>query len=164
MAKRPRKKAEVYGTPAPKGMPDIRVKGVDGNFSLAKYRREVDFSEVIAKCEEYINNWRTIGNSVPTVSGMATYCDWPKKKMEKLVYETKRPEFVELAAMVKSIQEVELIDKGLSGHHNAAITKLLLMKHGYMDSTESGVSVTVNIDRSCGGAVVDGETIDHDES
>ena len=47
-----------------------------------------------------------------------------------------------------SMQETKLLDNGLDGTFNSAITKLCLSKHGYTDNPQanqaSGIQVTVN--------------------
>ena len=42
-------------------------------------------------------------------------------------------EFLDTLELIKSRQEVELINKGLKGEFNASIAKLMLANHGYSE-------------------------------
>ena len=51
-------------------------------------------------------------------------------------WEAENKEFSDILADIKAKQESVLINKGLSGDFNSAITKLVLGKHGYHDKQD----------------------------
>lgn len=93
--------------------------------------------ELLAKAQEYITQWKKIGDVVPMLAGLAAYLEidkdtlqeWEKDKEGKL-------EFSAVCARVRVLQEQALINKGLSRESDASLSKILLMKHGYSDRQE----------------------------
>lgn len=91
--------------------------------------------EVRAAMKEYLED---CPNEVPSVSGLLKvlgrsqnwFYDWVKKdEYTAWIFE-----------QIKIAQEVKLIDKGLTGDFNPAITKMLLVRHGYADKVETDVT------------------------
>ncbi len=89
------------------------------------------------KAYDYANGaWRGLGRMVPSTKDLCRYINVPRST----IYDwAKRDDnnFSDILELVKITQEVELIDKGLTGEFNSNIVKLMLGKHGY----KSGVSV-----------------------
>jgi hypothetical protein len=63
-----------------------------------------------------------------------------KTTLYRWASEEGKEEFKEILAECLAIQHNLLIGKGLSGDFNAAITKLVLGKHGYHDKVDQAVT------------------------
>ncbi len=86
----------------------------------------------IDKAREYVEGaWSSVMNDVvPTVEGLAEYCGVTRQS----VYEAE--EFSYMLQLVNRLQARMVVNKGLTGEYNAAISKLILSKHGYVERTE----------------------------
>jgi transposase-like protein len=104
--------------------------------------------DMIVIAEEYIaGGYKDDGKVIPSMVGLArklkvhksTLYEWMADK-DHLLSDTLRD--------VSQAQEEELLNKGLSGQFNAAITKLALGNHGYSDKQETehkgGVSIVAS--------------------
>jgi hypothetical protein len=95
--------------------------------------------EVIEKAWDYYENYADYGDMIPSIVGLSVAL----KVHESTVYNwdnEKNPNFFGILSKIKEKQHQVLINKGLSGDFNAAITKLVLGKHGYHERQEqSGV-------------------------
>ena len=97
--------------------------------------------ELLAKCYEYLEIWKELGDMIPSHDGLQIYVgisnaclyDWAKHEDKK--------EFSELLEKILRLQRQELINKGLSGDFNSNITKLVLGKHGYHDKTDQNMGI-----------------------
>lgn len=76
-------------------------------------------------------------NKVPSIAGLAFVLG----KSRKVLYgwAEQNDEFRNILEAIASIQEMLLIDGGLSGDFNATITKMMMTKHGYSDKVETDV-------------------------
>lgn len=73
--------------------------------------------------------------NLPTIEGLAVHLEVSRDTMYE--WEKVHPEFSYILNVLRGLQSRELINKGLSGDYNPIIAKLLLMKHGYAEKTES---------------------------
>jgi DNA-binding XRE family transcriptional regulator len=100
--------------------------------------------EYIVNCVDSIekdNNGRIVNIEVnlPKAEGLAkaigvrreTLYDWADKESPRY-----NEEFSNILCEVNEMQVERLIDRGLAGHYNATIAKLVLAKHGYKDSLD----------------------------
>jgi hypothetical protein len=96
--------------------------------------------ELVAAAWEYARGgWIAAGDPVPTVAALAceigisrdTCYEWAK-------HEDK--EFSDILSKIAQEQERNLVKGGLGGDFNAAITKMMMTKHGYSDATKNEVS------------------------
>ena len=60
-------------------------------------------------------------------------------------WEKKYPEFLYILEAIKLEQQKVLLNKGLSGDFNSAITKLVLGKHGYHEKQDVDLKGDMNI-------------------
>lgn len=81
---------------------------------------------------------RLIRVRLPTVEGLAVILNVNKTTIYE--WESKFPEFSNVLSKLRSIQANRLINEGLSGDYNPVIAKLLLMKHGYAEKTETDLT------------------------
>lgn len=114
--------------------------------------RPTDYSqEIIDKAQNYIDTWvnspRADRKNLPKVAGLAielgvhrdTIYEWSKD----------HEEFSDILDNLLSLQEEELIERGLEGSFNPTITKLMLTKHGYTDKadvTSDGKAISLAFD------------------
>ena len=97
--------------------------------------------ELIAKAEMYLTDYMSNDDIVPSVSGLACYLEISRSSVYN--YKDKSNRFLDIVERVELLQEKMLINGGLKGDFNAAITKLMMAKRGYSDSQ--------NIDHTTGG-------------
>ncbi|MGP5631340.1 MULTISPECIES: DNA-packaging protein [Psychrobacter] len=105
--------------------------------------------ELIAKAEEYIYDFRSNDDIVPSVAGLACYLEISRSSVYN--YKDKSNRFLDIVERVELLQEKMLINGGLKGDFNAAITKLMMAKRGYSDSqvvdntsSDGSMSPTIN--------------------
>lgn len=92
-------------------------------------------SEIVARAQEYLDTYRELGDQVPTVVGLALYLD----VATNTVYNWAKGDndaFLRIFERVEQTQHQGLVNGGLSGNFNPAITKMMLTKHGYSDKQE----------------------------
>lgn len=91
--------------------------------------------EFFAKMYTYLDN---CPNKTPTVAGLAKYMSVGRSSL----YEWAElwEEIADFIELISTHQEVSLIDNGLDGTFNPAITKMLLSRLGYADKTETDVT------------------------
>ncbi|WP_371865580.1 terminase small subunit [Neisseria yangbaofengii] len=87
----------------------------------------------MAAAQIYIENLPA-GEALPTLAGLALYLG--KNRSTLAEYTRQSPEIAAVAEQVQTMQEIRLINGGLTGEYNAAFAKLLLTKHGYSDKQE----------------------------
>lgn len=98
--------------------------------------------EYITKTKEYINSciddMEAKKVSLPSIEGLAVYLDINKDTVYEWCKDNK--EFSDVIQQVRDLQATRLINNGLAGTYNATITKLILGKHGYRESSETDVT------------------------
>ncbi|WP_308806134.1 terminase small subunit [Neisseria yangbaofengii] len=87
----------------------------------------------MAAAQTYIEHLPA-GEALPTLAGLALYLG--KNRSTLAEYTCQSPEIAAVAEQVQTMQEIRLINGGLTGEYNAAFAKLLLTKHGYSDKQE----------------------------
>ena len=99
--------------------------------------------EILALCQEYLDTYTEVGDVMPSHIGMFLFINVPKST----AYDWANPdagsyqeEFSEILRKCKDMQHQKLMNEGLKGEFNAAITKLALGKHGYSDKVEQDVT------------------------
>lgn len=107
--------------------------------------------DVLMKTEEYIEQWETLGHKIPTIAGLAKVIDVSRERIAIWGQDKNKSEFNRMLSKLKAIQEEKLVNNGLDGTFNSAITKLVLSKHGYTDnphSNQGDKGITVNVNRT----------------
>jgi len=106
--------------------------------------------ELIEQAREYLETFKTEhGHEIPSVVGLArvtgirreTFYLWIRNSKEEERKDDERlHEIVDVLAAINEMQELTLMNGGLSGSFNANIAKLALGKHGYHDKQDSTLS------------------------
>lgn len=98
---------------------------------------DYDPVETLKKVELYLNEYRSLGQEIPTVAGLALYLDVSRSTVQLWATQEDKAEFSGALEKIKANQEVLLLSGGLSGTMNPTITKLVLANHGYSDKVET---------------------------
>ena len=92
--------------------------------------------KVLKDCQNYLENWKEIGDNLPSVVGMCIYANVSKSSVYNWVKDAANSGLLDTLEAVKEIQEHTAINKGISGEFNSTITKLVLANHGYHEKKE----------------------------
>lgn len=92
--------------------------------------------ELQARAEEYIATYAELGDVVPTVVGLALFLGVSTSTVYNWASEEVSQEFLDILTRVDQLQHQRLVNNGLAGTFNPAITKMMLTKHGYSDKIE----------------------------
>ena len=101
--------------------------------------------ELVAKALDYVENFKVYDHMIPSIAGLAKVINRNRSTMYTWSDENNscyHPEFSDILSRIKEAQECELLNNGLSGDFNAAITKLVLGKHGYHDKQDLDAAVS----------------------
>jgi len=109
--------------------------------------------ELHSKVEDYILNFEQYGHVVPSVVGLTKVLGITSSMVYR--WSDKHADFKTTISVLKDIQHFELINSGLKGVFNPAITKLMLSNHGYSEKPKdvavaAPVPITVVIKRDDG--------------
>jgi hypothetical protein len=96
--------------------------------------------EVVAKVKEYVDGGWRAEDVIPQKYGLSEYVGVALNTLENWYKNKVDEEFLILYERVMPKQARELINGGLKGDFNPAITKMLLAKHGYSDKVETEIS------------------------
>lgn len=93
--------------------------------------------EILKAAEDYASfGWRECGDKVPTVAGLAIEIGVSRSICYVWAKEEDKAEFLDILMRIEEMQERELVNCGLAGEFNPAITKMMMTKHGYSDKQE----------------------------
>lgn len=96
--------------------------------------------EIVKKAWAYANGgWQEAGDPVPSVAGLACEINLSRETL-RLWAKSEDNEFFGILNKIAQEQERNLVRGGLGGEFNAAITKMMMTKHGYSDKIENEVS------------------------
>jgi len=96
--------------------------------------------ELLEKAHSYIANWRTLGDMIPSHEALSLYLEINRATLYDWRDQEGKEEFSDILDQILVLQQQELVNNGLSGDFNAAITKLVLGKHGYSDKVDTDVT------------------------
>lgn len=105
---------------------------------MAGRGRPVEYSdEKLALARMYLEGgWEEQGDVVPQIAGLALAMGVHRDTCYEWASHDDKVDFSDIFARVQSLQERGLVNKGLSGDFNPAITKMMLTKHGYHDKAD----------------------------
>jgi len=95
---------------------------------------------IIEKTKYYIENYKQLGQVIPTQCGLCNYLKISEDS--SIRWKKEYDEFGELLRQIELKQQQELLNNGLAGSFNSAITKLILHKHGYSERIEQSTDLT----------------------
>lgn len=92
--------------------------------------------ELIEKAEHYISGgWEECGDKIPSIAGLACEIGVHRETIRLWAKDEENP-FFGIHRRLMQAQERTLVNNGLAGTYNPAITKLILTKHDYSDRIE----------------------------
>ena len=89
---------------------------------------------------EYLNHYEKHGDQIPSIAGLAVILGIRRETLHVWAKEEGKEEFSNILGAILAKQENVLINKGLTGDFNSAISKLVLGKHGYHEKVDSTLS------------------------
>ena len=124
-----------------------------------KYSRQV-----LDTTMDYLQNYESYGDVVPTKAGLAKILDCDRETINVWGESDDKPEFSRMYRKLMAYQEHSLVNNGLTGKYNSNVTKLMLSKHGYSDTDKTDSQIVININRDTTTLETKGQTltIDHD--
>lgn len=117
--------------------------------------------EVLIKTQDYLINYDSYGDVVPTIAGLSQVLDIARETTIQWLNDESKQEFSYMCKRLLTSQESKLVNGGLTSGLNSNIVKLMLSKHGYSDNDKNqGVTVNVVINDKPVTIEVQGETLD----
>ena len=93
--------------------------------------------EILALARMYLEGgWQEQGDVVPQIAGLALAMGIERGTVYQWAKDEDKQEFSHIFTRIQALQERGLINSGLNGKFNPAITKMMLTKHGYSDKSE----------------------------
>jgi hypothetical protein len=92
--------------------------------------------EVLKKARVYVTSFKDMGDLVPSIAGLACVLSVTRETCRAWGNDPQKAEFSAILMELAQRQERELMNNGLAGNFNAAITKMMMTKHGYSDKVE----------------------------
>jgi hypothetical protein len=94
--------------------------------------------ELVQMAKDYLDGgWKNEeDHNFPSVLGLAIYLQVSRAVLYKWAAEGNQ-EFIDILARANELGEFILVQKGVDGKFNSAITKLVLGKHGYSEKIEN---------------------------
>lgn len=88
-------------------------------------------------CKAYVDGgYAEAGNLIPSIVGMCGYVGVARSTLFLWKKDNRNEQFSDYFEQCLEKQEEKLLDGGLGGDFNPAITKMVLSKHGYSDKIE----------------------------
>lgn len=107
--------------------------------SKKKIGRPSKLAMSLEKAKAYLmGEYKTVGDVVPNIAGLACYLNISRSTIYE--WSSSNVEFSDIVEGILALQENKLLNCGLKGEFNPAITKLMLSKHGYADKQETELS------------------------
>lgn len=102
--------------------------------------------EKLALAWDYFENYKDYNDEIPMIEGLALALKVDKSTLYDWAAHPDREEFGQVMRLVKLQQHNDLVNGGLNGTNNAAITKLLLgNNHGYSEKQEVKQDTTATV-------------------
>lgn len=106
--------------------------------------RPTDYTpELLEKAKDYLENYQSYDDLVPSVAGLADALGMSRETMYAWAKDPEKQEFSYTLRLLDNRQHRKLLTGGLGGDMNAAIVKLMLHNHGYSDKTENKTTISL---------------------
>ena len=100
--------------------------------------RPTDYTEeILDLAQDYVDN---CPDNVPTIVGLCKHIGRGSTTVYVWRDDPEKAEFRDILLQVMDNQHCELVNKGLIGEFNPAVTKMILTKHGYSEKIQQEVS------------------------
>ena len=96
--------------------------------------------ELLEKAKEYLTDYKTEGDVIPSVEGLSLYLEIARSTIYEWAKQEDKKEFSDTLELINVTQKKVLINKGLKGEFNSNITKLALGNHGYSEKVQQELS------------------------
>ena len=96
--------------------------------------------ELEEQAYDYIRDYGNHGHMIPSIEGLAMVLDLHRDTLYEWAKDKKTKKFSDILGKILQMQQLTLINGGLSNKFNSAITKLVLGKHGFHDKMEQDIS------------------------
>ncbi len=93
--------------------------------------------KLVDTARAYIDDYAKCGDAMPSIAGLAVVLSISRETIHTWRHEEGKEEFSDILALLLSTQERVLMNNGLTGEFNSAITKLALGKHGYSEKVDT---------------------------
>lgn len=94
--------------------------------------------EMVEKAQAYLDGeYACDGKVIPSLCGLARYLGIAQSTLDAWGKDPEKAQFSGILSDILAEQQSLLLNNGLKGEFNAAITKLVLGKHGYSDKTDN---------------------------
>jgi len=101
--------------------------------------------EILDQIDKYMDDYESYGHAIPSVAGLSIVLNISRTCLYDWASQPEKADFSYMLDKLNAKQEQILVSNGLKGDFNAAITKLVLGKHGYADKVEQTGDFNVNI-------------------
>ena len=107
--------------------------------------------ELVKIAKAYITDYAIYGDVIPSIAGLSSILKVTRTTL--YAWEKEDKDFSYILRDIKEEQEKVLLNKGLIGDFNSAITKLVLGKHGYHDRQDLDITgdMSINIGKEFEG-------------
>lgn len=95
---------------------------------------------VIELARDYLVNFESYGDAVPTIAGLACEIGISRETVYAWMADEEKQEFSDIAKQLMTHQERKLTNGSLENRLNPMIAKLMLSKHGYSDKQEIDIT------------------------
>ena len=95
--------------------------------------------KTVPLAKEYLETYASQGHMIPSIQGLALFLDVAESTIYKWADEN--AQFSGMLDKIRTNQHMVLLNNGLNGQFNAAITKLVLSKHGYHETVKADHTV-----------------------
>lgn len=93
-------------------------------------------AEILEKCRDYVEGAYSESSLIPSIVGMCRYVGVARSTLFLWKKDNRNEQFSDYFEQCLENQEEKLLNGGLGGDFNPAITKMILTKHGYSDKIE----------------------------
>ena len=99
---------------------------------LAKVKTVITDEETGKEIEVFAS--KVFAVNLPSLAGLSLFLGVSRETID--IWSKSHSEFSDVVERLRCLQEQRLMEGGISGRYNPTITKLVLHKHGYRDSSE----------------------------
>lgn len=95
-----------------------------------------DEEKTIFMAEDYLENYKDNNELIPSIAGLAMHLGVSRSTVNLWATQPDKSRFSDTLEQIKAKQELLLLNGGLGGVFNPAITKLALANHGYKEKQD----------------------------